>query len=340
MPLGQGWLNAWVKVNNKHVVYNRPEGEQGQFSTAPTKPFKSSRTISSAKTTRTLISDDAESQSIRRVNSRKNRRRLHRTISASDLIRDQARSLAGKAEGGVSLDVSAQSQISAEHTRDSSSLGGLPPLVNNHEQCGDRSAARMETEQSLLFVSGLFGADIDSFARREPPKLGDHFMDKDGVLLQWAPQTQILDSASIQSRGVISLPVHHATPQAHRAEPDDNVSKGGFRFPPNIFSSDNGKSRCGQCTNYENELSALQDDLEYVRSVALRNEYVCTTCNAESSKHPTEVPSALHLTNSTRLLDEVTARHKTQLEQLTKDRVCTSYLSPHLTLMDLHISHS
>jgi hypothetical protein len=71
-------------------------------------------------------------------------------------------------------------------------------------------------------------------------------------------------------------------------------------------------------------MAILQDDLEYIRAVALRNEYVCSSCNTESLSNPTENPSSLHLKANERLLDEVTARHKAQLEQLTKDRVSAS----------------
>lgn len=330
MPLGQGWLNAWVKVNNKHVVYNRSDGEK-QIPAVSTKPSRSSTTITSSKTMRTATSDDAETQAIRRVNSRKNKRRLHRTISASDLIRDQAKSLVGKPDGETKPGVAVPTAASAEHNTGSSSLAGLSLSVNSGNQWGDQNSSFRETEESLRFVSELFGADMDSFPCLEPSKLSGGIMDSGGVLLQWAPQVQSEEAPSLQSKGTISVPARPDTPPAplsvHRTDQDESVSRSGFRFPPNLFSTDSSKGRCGLCTKLENELSALQDDLEYVRSVALRNDYICSSCNAGSSKHSMESTSPLHLKSNDKLLDEVTARHKAQLEQLTKDRVSTLHFN-------------
>ena len=147
-------------------------------------------------------------------------------------------------------------------------------------------------------------------------------------LWPWASHAQHVpaDAASISSRnGISARPSGTSTIHtSYRSDTDENASiKGGFRFPPNLFSSDNSKARCDQCAKLENELAVLQDDLEYIRAVALRNEFVCSSCSAESLSHPTETPSTFHLKSNERLLDEVTARHKAQLEQLTKDRVST-----------------
>lgn len=323
MPIGQGWLNAWVKVNNKHVVYNRTEGESGHVLQGSTKQLKPSKTTTSAKTSTTTITENVETQAIRRVNSRKNRRRLHRTISASDLIRDQAKSLAGNISGSSTLHAGTLALPVIEHSAGSSSLPETSSQAASHSKIGDRSGTFYDTEESLRFVNELFGTDIDSFHRLEPPSTGEQVVDLDKGLWPWATQQIPADATSVSSRnGISARPSGASTMHAsYRSEGDDNPNlKGGFRFPPNLFSSDNSKARCEQCAKLENELAVLQDDLEYVRAVALRNEYVCTSCNAESSSHPVATPSTFHLKANERLLDEVTARHKAQLEQLTKDR--------------------
>lgn len=329
MPVGQGWLNAWVKVNNKHVVYNRTEAESGHVPSSSTKQLKTSKTTTTSRTSGTAVSENVETQAIRRVNSRKNRRRLHRTISASDLIRDQAKSLAGNIGASSALDSGTLALPIVDHAAASSSLPEAFAAAASRNHIGDRSGNFYDTEESLRFVNELFGTDIDSFHRLEPPSTGDQVLDGDQGLWPWATHTQQLpaDAASISSRNAMSARPSAASTvhTSSRSEPDDNPSlKGGFRFPPNLFSSDNSKARCEQCTKLENEMAILQDDLEYIRAVALRNEYVCSSCNTESLSHPTENLSTFHLKTNERLLDEVTARHKAQLEQLTKDRVSTN----------------
>lgn len=272
---------------------------------------KSSGTISSAKTAKTAISEDAETQAIRRVNSRKNRRRLHRTISASDLIRDQARTLGAKPEGEAVLDVSSSSQTTVGRA------GGLPTLNPPPFSVSERSTEENEVgslEGSLRFMAGLLGTDVETL---EPARVTGHdSWNLEVSSLQWAPPTHQLDAASIQSRGGYSLPTRTSNSSYHRENSDESASKGGFRFP--IFSNDKGQ--CRHCSKLEVDLSVIREDLEYLRSLALRNEFVCSSCNAET---PRQAESAVRIDprSSDRLLDEVTARHKAQLEQLTKDRV-------------------
>lgn len=358
MPLGQGWLNAWVKVNNKHVVYKRGEedgpasnnnqsihqssssSQHSHHSTSQTNkqhPGKSSGTISSGKTAKTAVSEDVESQTIQRVNNRKHRRRLHKTKSASDLIRDQAKNLGGKTELlETVLDVSTSTQATAEQIAVAASLKRPPPSVNNHRhhhaQGRDQGTTTIvEPDEPLRFVAGLLGADLDKLSLEPSGRRmeGDESINFDTASLQWVPQTQQLDAESLPSRGGYSLPARAQPTQDHlfhRSASNDSASKGGFRFPSNIFSNDNNNGKCRHCTKFETELAAARDDMEYLRSVGLRNEYTCSSCNTEALTHPEDAahPSSSlesSLRISDRLLDEVTARHKAQLEQLTKDRV-------------------
>lgn len=357
MPLGQGWLNAWVKVNNKHVVYKRGEedgpasnnnqsihqssssSQHSHHSTSQTNkqhPGKSSGTISSGKTAKTAVSEDVESQTIQRVNNRKHRRRLHKTKSASDLIRDQAKNLGGKTELlETVLDVSTSTQATAEQIAVAASLKRPPPSVNNHRhhhaQGRDQGTTTIvEPDEPLRFVAGLLGADLDKLSLEPSGRRmeGDESINFDTASLQWVPQTQQLDAESLPSRGGYSLPARAQPTQDHlfhRSASNDSASKGGFRFPSNIFSNDNNNGKCRHCTKFETELAAARDDMEYLRSVGLRNEYTCSSCNTEALTHPEDAahPSSSlesSLRISDRLLDEVTARHKAQLEQLTKDR--------------------
>ena len=86
MPLGQSFLNAWVKVNSKHIVIP-PTNKNEKDELNPSRGRKGSVTTARTVTT----SEDTETQVIRRFDNRKNKRRLHKTVSASDLLRDKSK---------------------------------------------------------------------------------------------------------------------------------------------------------------------------------------------------------------------------------------------------------
>jgi hypothetical protein len=79
-------------------------------------------------------------------------------------------------------------------------------------------------------------------------------------------------------------------------------------------------SAVGSCEEYEQRLIAMSTDMEYLRSAALQNEYVCRECqNEESSLHSKE--SLLRLTEASARLSEIEKRHLEQIEELTEQAV-------------------
>ena len=95
MPLGQGWVNAWVKVNSKNSVLpnsrERDSEREDVLNKSNNKSQRASRASSSVTTARTAISEDAETQAFNRFNHRKHKRRLNRAVSPPDLVRDKAK---------------------------------------------------------------------------------------------------------------------------------------------------------------------------------------------------------------------------------------------------------
>jgi len=254
MPLGQGWLNAWVKVNSKHVVF--PQHKDGL----------SSPKSGSNKTASTAVSEETR-------RSKKHRRRLTKTTSASDLIRQKAKT---KVES-----IHDQSTTSKGENNGDASDTTVKASVAQHE---DPSIVTRDTEGSLRFVAGFFGADIEALKipASEEPFRGE------SASVKLPPR----DSPSVASLGGGSLPTE------------------GFRFPQNLFSDHRG--RCKHCTSLEEDLASAREDLEYMRGVALRSEYICEECQTKQQP-PKRTES--------KLMGEVIERHRMQMIELTKSKV-------------------
>jgi hypothetical protein len=337
MPLGQGWLNAWVKVNSKHVVFpannkgDRDNQDPNQNLASKSQNAKASGANSSVVTATTTVSGDAETQAIKRFNNRKHKRRLHRTISASDLIRDKAKGKGDKSsstDSEAALDKSSSSQatIGRKGASNPSQRDTKLKATVHVPQHEEHSIQALETGGSLGFVAGFFGTHIESL---EAPAATPCFnqINYDSASVQVAPQDD-LDAASIVSRGGHSLPArpYQSGSSLPKTEANDSASKGGgFRFPPNLFAGDNNsKGHCRQCSKLENELISSREDLEYLREMAIRSESICATCQTEPSKRLDRLAqTSSELSAEAQMLNEVTARHKAQIEQLSKERVST-----------------
>jgi hypothetical protein len=331
MPFGQGWLNAWVKVNSKHVVFPpvANDKEDGKHHRPGDRKHSAKSTDASVKTVPTVRSEYAETQAIRRFNNRKHRRSgLHRTISATDLIREQGKHR-GEKKGEISdyLDRSSSTQATSNQVPMTSPASGnseFRPKVAHRAQHEETSViSNDETEGSLRFVAGFFGTVI---AEAEAAKALDdqsrslHSRNEvDSVhhaasVYRIGPQSP-LDGATVASRGGQSLPAgHHSS------------------FPRYLFSGDNNaKTSCRQCTKLESELTSSREDLEYLRGIALRSEYICASCQCEPARRVEDsLKSQSEIQEGSKLLDEVTLRHKSQIEKLASERVSRMLLRRYL----------
>jgi hypothetical protein len=338
MPFGQGWLNAWVKVNSKHVVFPPVpnDKEDGKHHRQGDRKHSAKGADTSVKTVPTVGSEYAETQAIRRFNNRKHRRRgLHRTISATDLIREQGKHKAEKkGENTDFLDRSSSTHATSnKFPMDDAGNSDFRPEVAHVAQHEVPSViSNDEAEGSLRFVAGFFGTEI---AEAEAARaLGDQSRslhsrnDVDSVhhnaSVHQIGSPTYLDSATVGSRGGHSLPARHHS-SLPWSDSQDGKDKGviGIRFPPNLFSGDNNsKTSCRQCTKLESKLTASREDLEYLRGIALRSEYICATCQCEPQKRSEDsLKAQTELHERPELLDEVISRHKSQIEKIGVDRV-------------------
>lgn len=98
-------------------------------------------------------------------------------------------------------------------------------------------------------------------------------------------------------------------------QPQQNPVQQFFKHFPN-----HGGKRCGFCEEYENRHISMTADMEYLRTVALQNEYVCRECqNEESSLRSKE--SALCLPDASTRLAEIEKQHMEQVEEMTRQWV-------------------
>ena len=393
MPLGQGWLNAWVKVNSKHVVLTpaakkekaERELNQSQSSSkggtrlggatasvpseihtttlAATKSHGAA-TVATEPTTDTT--QDPEKQAIRRFNTRKLKRRIQRTVSASDLLREKAKGTTSTPEvsapddkkslNGDELEVSRSSKSEFETSRSSKSTtknktrtsvrkdkSVAAAHVAQHKAILIKEAQEPEgaDDSSLRFVSGFFGADIERYGSGHAyvaPRTPLHLQQSQSSVASTgidehsiAKSVSMLDSASLPSRGTKSLPPHHAYRSNNRSS-DSRSQGGGISLGfPNLFLGDNGqKQPCKHCKQLEDELLSTQEDLEYLRSMSLRKEYICRSCHSHGGEKNRDDASEVGTSDNSHTMNEVSTRQKKQIEQLTRERVsdCIFFSSP------------
>jgi len=326
MPLGQGFLNSWLKVNSKHVVIPNKNDKEGKVEGL--KPARKNNSFETAKTANTTkLGEQERKQIARRFSNRRNRRRLVRTISASDLIRDKTsgkdskkffddgvldQSTSSKAASASSISIfgsnRSQSQTvpnslyTCEHEskqqqhEESSSQLPAKPL---HEEQDIDALETNETNGSLRFVAGFFGADIDTVDFK------DTIGSKDGLIQStrttWKGRK---DSSSVVSRDGMSLPA--------RIKPKPPLGGMGIRFPPNIFALDGTSAdKCKQCSRLEDELALAREDVEYLRGVSLRNEYSYSV--GIQAKENAEMLERLSSK------DEVESVHEAEIEGMKKE---------------------
>jgi hypothetical protein len=322
MPIGPSWLTSWVKTNSKHVEY-KPNEKNKSDKTSPATVSTASTAGSDDRQRRDR--DDPRLLAVRNVNNRKNRRRLMKTRSATDMIVEMANardSSSSKVEAVLETSVS-------KHTISDSCE------ATETESSADRSPIQL--------VAGLFGASLDGDDSMQPEQLPPYqpeYLNEAASILQREQKSSPLqkykkshdsESSSVAERHEESF----GSTRGH----DSQQHLGGLanlkflpqpffgRAEPEVQHTDHHESLDGQ-------LVAALDDLEYMRGVALSNEYTCKSCLSGESPSTEKQPAALRsrgsayasLTEASKHLNEVVSRHKKEVEQLTKERVSLSQI--------------
>ncbi|EEC48647.1 predicted protein [Phaeodactylum tricornutum CCAP 1055/1] len=294
MP-GPGWLNGWLKINTKHVVFPK--------SAFVEKGGNQSNSQQSQKTTSTAQSStmgstprDPELAAIKRFSNRRSRRRLQRTRSNSDLIRELA--IEKHYDDHHLMDVPRVIGVS-EDGNDSEHAPARGGKISQDSR-PRRNTTGMREEGSLENVDSLGMVSTAS----SPPTIGDsrvcdhHENLYEAAFLHQFERRHAQDSLT---------PTRHDICRAAQAD-SQHRAFGGF-LPHPFFQSEEPRD-CQKCAELNAELIATLDDLEYMKTMALTSEAV-----ADPVKQQTE-----NFEKYSKQLHELTIRHKKQVEQLTRER--------------------
>lgn len=377
MPnLLNGLVNGWVKVNSKHVIFPREDGHhhrrERRDSNASSLDDSSSRvldrsrgksnrkyshqTVTTVSTSQSTANMDPEALAIKKFNSkRQNKRRLQRTISHSDLLREMA-------NGGESKTTKSSDRTS---TRDASNSRTASYDSN---KTGNRT-----NDESMRLVAGFFGSDVadekrrndgESSAARHPATTSSNRSQNGpvttGKYLNEAMFVQQLErskagrrsnassmagssSASASERSPVleynKRPfVDAASAPHHEQEYRSRGESRGTHYDSSVLAkndaaerknrhshsaaaahgdTNHAHSQCSGCNEKESQLLAAYDDIRYLRDVSLRKEYSHAPSKRKSGiKHELTT-----LADASKRLTEVTDRHRRQIEQMTRETV-------------------
>lgn len=366
----QGLISGWVRVNQKHVFFssqddqqqqqeqqqandsalmgNPPSSRRNKDGNNTNNPNGSSILLKPSKKehfsqTTTSGTTDAEIQAIRRFKNRIHHRKLKRTVSHTDLLREMAKEMEKE-------DKQAQKDDPGGFPSENASSG------NSRDQDKDISQTSNQDppeEHSLRVVAGFFGTDMadpNSMARHQPQrsKLTGKYLNEQAFV------QQLENNKTATHRRRLSTPSQETSeseasmrPQV-ATKPDclmnsDSVNS-GFVGPPSSMRGNtllpkqeskqnpinnffrgfpHSRHHCATCEEFENRLLAADADRQYLRSVALRNEIISKKCESKANQKMSSIKTPYEsatLSEASKRLVEVTSRHKRQVEQLTKDR--------------------
>lgn len=361
MPVSgfQGLVNGWIKVNSKHVASKHDTDESGDVRVQKRSSLKSEGDHTGHVSATSNSSKDSESLAIKRFNKRRTSRKLERTVSLTDLLREMA---AEKEAEQKLLKDSAKAFSGSQSTAKRAPQSAAPDKKVAAAHPVDHAPVMLKDEthedSSLRFVASFFGGDTP---------LLPHSVSSKGEDTKQPPMWHSRTSTGATTQNHVLHPTHgkqqQSPRQVHRRTGSNGVSEGSPSRPNAIHRSDSlsskgedshnnplappsslrttqslhppkqppqnpmqqffkhfpnpGGKRCSFCEEYENRYHAMAADMEYLRAVALRNEYVCRECqNEESSLHSKE--SALRLADASTRLAEIEKQHQEQIEDMTR----------------------
>mmetsp|Transcript_28248 Transcript_28248/g.43951 ORF Transcript_28248/g.43951 Transcript_28248/m.43951 type:complete len:636 (-) Transcript_28248:181-2088(-) len=117
-----------------------------------------------------------------------------------------------------------------------------------------------------------------------------------------------------------------APPSPGRYAGSDGQRTPSPSITPPPANGEDGAAQCVNCLNNEGRLYMLEEEMRFLRSVALRSEN-CDVCNDEGSMpisatmlHVEDVQESVALTKASQRLSEITSRHKRQIEQMSREK--------------------
>lgn len=365
----QSLVNGWVKVNIRHGGFPQGNGEGHHKRESDVQvvidstrapdgdvlrndvPKTKDRDVVSHNTTSTEPTTvDPETLAIRKFHSKHGRRRLHRTISHSDLLREMAEDAKKLSDSGRSrlrdsikhesdgLDHSRRpvaglfgSQVPDEKPKQSRQQCPVTTGKYLNEAMFVQQLERTKAHQRSLSSGGGSESDHSSYKRTARPP------DSSAPLHEQYHRHRAVGIMDVHGTGYDPEAAERFQVSNARSETVGRkplVSHTGVAHDAIAYCGLKGdlKTTCPGCSEMERRLLSAYEDIRYLHDVALRSEF-----NRDFPKPKTNILSASHhelttLADASKRLTEVTARHRRQIEQMTRE---TSR-----KLHDMHFKHS
>ena len=357
----QGLVNSWIKVNSKHAVIPREEEQSDALELSNSQSVASMQTLAMRRNNRrnapvggehfshktvgtsdsTITTDAAARATRKQTKKKKQERTLQRTVSHTDLLREQA----------IEKAMSRKSVTKDEEFLSPSDLEGDPvqPLDSQHSRTSHGLDSDFpQADGSSESNGGTAQQSLDRLVS-QPPRVVHRLKDGTIVHKREIPQhskphhrrMSSENSGSEASRyrrqdslgyygedgsSELSANRMRSTPPLHprqeeKQKQNNNPMQQFFRNFPH-----GGGRRCPACDELEVKLTQAQNDIEYLRGVALRAEYVCNHCKNKDKAKSGHLCSktneeALTLKDASARLVDLTTRHKGQIQQMTLEQV-------------------
>jgi hypothetical protein len=252
---------------------------------------------------------------VRNVSNRKQRRRLIKTRSATDMIVEMA-------------------NARNESHCDSSELKPTSNSSSRNSVSTDTTASIKSDLSPLRLVAGLFGTDVDHDDSMRSVELlqKPQYLNEAAFTLQREQQKQSHESESAVAPGR-SKEEAFGSAKGHDAQQHvGGLANLSFMQQPFFRRADAEVLHAARHESLESQLVTALDDLEYMRGVALSNEVDRNGETKKTQEQPTVLPLRKlpnsTLTEASKQLNEVISRHKKEVEQLTKERVSLCEIEP------------
>lgn len=355
LPGFQGIVNGWIKVNSKHVVIKKVDNEDSNArSKSSARAEDRGSALSSSATSSQRPQADLDGSKNRRFKKmRKRRNKLERSVSLSDLLRemankknDQTEKLGGDLEAEVAC-FNQETKKSSQHLKAASEcdsgdesyrfVAGFfdqdapppPPPLQTSQQAHSKEAssqihpdAMIRNKHSLKTSIDQHNGMFDSASVTSRPSIFSIADFTDNSVIT-PPTTSIRSTSHLHpTRGDESRTSKHS---AHRIRGDDSrasnptcTSKQSNNPMQEFFKNFPTGKRCNGCEEMEARLIALHTDIEYLRTDAVRSEFICHDCRHKDSKM---VDGLSRLSEASKRINDMATKQIEDMAKMPKDLV-------------------
>jgi hypothetical protein len=299
------WLTHWVTINSKHVSH--VDNFSHEFIAKGDK--QTHRSVSTASTATDASEYEDDDDTLVPKVTRKTRRRLTRTYSASDLIRNEAKGLKSNVKAtrnkqdverriekqlqAANIQYPAVEDDGINSTRSSASVSAPPSSNCNGNRFLNETTFIQQLEQKQQRVN--HNSALLAIMKEKRPAQNVTFADP----ITAPPHLSLSNSRSPSNSPPRSSSIKQPLLKGDLAD----------FMPQNHFVQREPQQGCIGCQTFQRNLHAAYDDLEYLRTLLIQTEY--------SADKPVASKPQLH----TEPMEEITKRHRKQIEQLMKERV-------------------